>query len=649
AGVLIASMLGDKYFLDRQTADVFREGGTFHVLVISGLHITFIGALILLLARQFTNRRKLQAIVAVSALWFYGIAVGGETPVIRACVMFTIMMFGYGFYRTSTLLNALGASALVLLVWRPSDLFDPSFQLTFVSIAAIVALGLPIVEKLKMIGVWTPTAAHPFPPNVSNWLQRFCETVYWRDAAWEIERGRHIWSAQLLKFPLLRRIDTFGARHLLTFAFEGVVISLAVQVCLLPLLVFYFHRVSIASVVLNLWVGAVLAVESITAVIAFGLGSLSHVLAFPFETLTEMFNWLLVTVPSHLTESGWASIRVPIYSGPFRLLYLLYLVPVVASSVMIMRWDPFDLVKKKGMPKLIIALVSILILSSLIIFHPFSTSRPDMSLHIDFLDVGQGDAAFITFPNGETMLVDAGGRTDYGADGDNTFEPDIPRIGEAVVSEVLWERGLSHVDHIVATHADADHIQGLVDVSKNFSIRAAYFARLQTDHELVELLSLWQERRIPITRVGSGDIFDIGGARIEILNPPHGSPGDMSSNNGSVVMRVVFGETEILLTGDVEAPAEEVFLARGYPLTSDVIKVPHHGSRTSSTEGFVRAVAPAFAIISVGRRSMYGHPHSEVVERWKVAGANVLTTGEGGMISVSTDGKTLAIKQFRSE
>jgi competence protein ComEC len=190
AGVLIASMLGDKYFLDRQTAEVFREGGTFHVLVISGLHITFIGGLILLLVRRLTHRRMTQAVVAVSSLWLYGIAVGGEAPVIRACVMFTVMMFGYAFYRTSTLMNALGGSALVLLVWRPSDLFDPSFQLTFVSIAAIVALGLPVIEKLESIGGWTPTAARPFPPNVPNWLRRLSETIYWRDAAWEIERGR---------------------------------------------------------------------------------------------------------------------------------------------------------------------------------------------------------------------------------------------------------------------------------------------------------------------------------------------------------------------------------------------------------------------------------------------------------------------------
>jgi competence protein ComEC len=244
-------MLGDKYFLDRQTADVFREGGTFHVLVISGLHITFMGGLILLAVRLSTKNRMLQAGIAVSTLWLYGIAVGGEPPVVRACVMFTLMMFGYAFFRTSTLLNALGASVLVLLVWRPSDLFDPSFQLTFVSIAAIVAMGLPLVEHLEAIGTWTPTSTHPFPPNVPNWLRRSCETIYWNQAAWDIERGRQIWFAQLFKSPMKIRIDDLGVRRILTFVFEGVIISLAVQIWLLPaaglLFSSRFDRIGIAQ------------------------------------------------------------------------------------------------------------------------------------------------------------------------------------------------------------------------------------------------------------------------------------------------------------------------------------------------------------------------------------------------------------------
>jgi competence protein ComEC len=133
--------------------------------------------------------------------------------------------------------------------------------------------------------------------------------------------------------------------------------------------------------------------------------------------------------------------------------------------------------------------------------------------------------------------------------------------------------------------------------------------------------------------------------RIEVLNPPQGAATGTSSNNGSIVLRLVFGESEILLTGDIERPAEEGLLAKGQALAADVVKVPHHGSRTSSTDEFVAAVSPAHAIISVGRNSMFGHPHPEVVERWKVIGANVMITGEG-MISVVTDGRSLQLSHF---
>lgn len=131
AGVMIASLLGNKYFLDRSTGEAFREGGTFHILVISGAHITLLGVLIVGLLSRITRRRVWLFLVSNIILWAYTLAVGGEAPVTRAALMFTILSFSYVVQRQGTLLNALGASALALLIWKPSELFAPSFQLTF--------------------------------------------------------------------------------------------------------------------------------------------------------------------------------------------------------------------------------------------------------------------------------------------------------------------------------------------------------------------------------------------------------------------------------------------------------------------------------------------------------------------------------------
>ena len=652
AGILIASLLGDKYFLDKQTADIFREGGTFHILVISGLHITFIGGLTLLFVGLFTKRKFWQFAIACSFLWIYTLAVGADVPVVRASIMFTVMLFSQVIYRKSTLLNALGFCALILLVWRPSELFNPSFQLTFVSVAAIVGMAFPVIEKLRAIGSWTPTAETPFPPSVRNCLRRFCETLYWRENAWKIESGRQVWSAGLFKSPYLKWPETANLRGVLVFIFEGILVSLIVQIWLLPLLVVYFHRVSVAAILLNLWVGFFIALESFSAVAAVFLSSISEWLSLPLVKLTEIFNSLLLFVPGVLMDLDRAGFRLPVYSGPMKAVYLIYFLPVVILAVAAYSWDPFVIKANADERRLRHSIVYTtaafgLTLLAVIIFHPFSSPAVDRKLRIDFLDVGQGDAAFVTFPNGRTMLIDGGGRMNFGRD-DDGFEPDVPGIGEAVVSEFLWERGFSKVDFILATHADTDHMQGLTDVARNFDVSKAYFGRTPSaDSDFVELSAVLKRKKIDVEIIKHGDVINIGDVRIEVLYP-HGETDEqgVSDNNASLVLRIVFGENEFLFTGDIEKEAEADLLAKGVNLRSDVVKVPHHGSRTSLTPDFVRAVDSQIAVISVGRRSIFGHPHTEVVERWTNAGATVMTTGSKGTISIVSDGKTVAIKTF---
>jgi competence protein ComEC len=667
AGVLIASILGDKYFLDRRTAEVFREGGTFHVLVISGLHITFIGALALLFVRFFTRKRLWQFLIATAFLWAYSLAVGAEIPVVRAAIMFTILLFSQVIYRRGTLLNSLGACVLILLVWRPADLFTASFQLTIVSVAAIVAMAFPLIEKLRAIGSWSPSAPTPFPPNVPVWLKRFCETLYWREAVWERDASRQIWSAKLFKSPYLKWLERRNLQNPLRYIFEAFLVSFIVQLWLLPLLIVYFHRVSIFGVFLNLWVGIIIAFESFAAIIAVFLGQISSWLAFPFIKLTEFFNRMLLSLPNFLTENYWASIRLPHYSGAMKAIYFLYFVSILFFAFALYRWKPFELGSKFKVQSSKfkffsasqfsrIAASFFLILFSLIIFHPFSAPRADGKLHVDFLDVGQGDSIFITFPNGETLLVDGGGRMNFDkiyvrneSEGEpELFEPDTQNIGETVVSAFLWEKGYDKIDYILATHADADHIQGLADAAKNFKVKAAFFGRTPFKNEnFAELYSILQKRKIPSIKLARSDVLTFGNVKIEILFPVRDdAPETISDNNHSIVLRIICGERKFLLTGDIEKEAEKELLQNPEFLQADVVKVAHHGSRTSSTQEFIDAARAQIVVIPVGKDSPFGHPHEEVLERWKSAGARILTTGERGTISISTDGKDLQVETF---
>ena len=658
AGIMIASLLGNKYFLDKRTAELFREGGTFHVLVISGLHITFIGGLTLLLLKFFTKKRFWQFILASVFLWSYTLAVGADVPVVRAAVMFTILLFSQVIYRTAALPNSLGFCIFALLLWRPGDLFNPSFQLTFASVAAIVACAFPLIEILRKIGSWSPTAEMPFPADVPRWLKHFCETLYWRENVWEYENKQQIWSAKLFKSPYLSRLQTKHLQMITAYLFEGILVSLIVQIWLLPLLVFYFHRVSVVSILLNLWVGFFIALETFSALIAVFFAQINTVLALPLIKLTEILNWFLLMLPDVFVSNDWASFRVPVYADSMKAVYFLYFVPVLFAAFLLNRWKPFDLNFRSQNPnfKLILQFtgVCLTIFISVIIFHPLSAPTPDGKLHVEFLDVGQGDSTFVTFPNGETLLIDGGGKMNFNKmrakseDEPEPFEPDTQTIGEAVVSNFLWQRGYSQVDYILATHADTDHIQGLTDIAKNFRVRGAFFGRTPaTDEDFIELQSVLTRKKIPSRILSRGDVLAFGDVKVEILYPEiDDSPEAVSDNNHSVVLRIVYGTKKILLTGDIERETETKLLQNPSYLQADVVKVPHHGSRTSSTIEFVGAAKAEYAIIPVGRRSMFGHPHEEVVGRWKDSGAKIYKTGERGTISVSTNGKNLEVQTF---
>lgn len=308
-----------------------------------------------------------------------------------------------------------------------------------------------------------------------------------------------------------------------------------------------------------------------------------------------------------------------------------------------------------------------LIAVALIVFHPLSESAPDGRLRIDFLDVGQGDSALVTMPDNTTVLIDGGGRPGpfdkaFDGDGDSTFERDTRSIGEAVVSEHLWWRGLDHIDYVIATHADADHIDGLNDVARNFNVRAAVVARTPSrDAEYLKFVDTLAAGNIPVHTIGAGDVLRFGGVAASVLWPlSSGNTDAPSANNDSVVLRLQFGERSILLTADIETPAEnallklnaahenssERFIRRFDSLRADVVKVAHHGSKTSSTENFVAATRARVAVIPVGQTSMFGHPHVEVVKRWEASAAQVLTTGGQGTITVITDGRDLTVQTF---
>lgn len=663
AGVLKAALLGNRLYLSHSTAERFRQGGTFHILVISGLHISFIGGLVFLIMRRLTGRRAWQFTLSALFLWAYTLAVGAESSVVRAALMFTVIALGPVLHRRATSLNALGCAALLLLVWRPADLFDPSFQLTFLSVLAIVTIAWPLLQKLEKIGRWRPTSETPHPPVCPRILRTLGEALFWSEREWRREMEQAVYSYRLWKTAAAKILERWRIQRMLRYMFSALVVSASVQVMLLPLLVLYFHRLPIAALILNIGVGVMMAFVAVVALLALFVTQLSATLAAPIIRLAEHANWLMVHSVDPFTRAHIASIRLPEYHGPSAAVYALYYLPLVALAVMLSRWQPLqkDLMQSEdghlftrfAPHAMVIALIALM---AIVILHPFSARRPDGRLRVDFLDVGQGDAALLTMPDGTTLLVDGGGRPSYAGstqeesddERGETFERDTRSIGEAVVSEYLWWRGLDHVDYIVATHADADHIDGLNDVMRNFSVRAAFVGRAPPyDPEFRRFAMTAAESGVPVHVIGRGDTLQFGAVRVDVLWPERTiNMNAPSRNDDSVVLRLRLGPRIFLLTGDIEKGAEAALVRAADDLRSDVVKVAHHGSKTSSIESFVNASAPLYAVISVGATSIFGHPHKEVLERWNASGAQILITGRSGTITISTDGNDLRAETF---
>ena len=645
AGVLDAALLGNRYNLTRSSSERFREGGTFHVLVISGLHISFIGGIVLFALRRLTRRRLLQFVVPAAFVWCYAFAVGAESSVVRAALMFTFAGLGGVLFRPATSLNALGGAALLLLVQSPKQIFDPSFQLTFLSVLAIVVIAWPLLRKLSAIGAWYPTGDTPYPPNCSRGLKAFCEALFWSEQKWARELARTTHHYRLFKVPLAEALERYRIQRVLRYVFGALVVSAAVQIVLLPQMIVYFHRLSLSSLVLNIVVSVLLTALAAMALVGLLLTQISLSVAAPVLKLAEAINWLMVHSVDPFADVGVASLRLPEYSGWPRAIYVAYYLPLLLLVIALHRWEPLSrFAKKRADHRAWPTALAQMALIVIVILHPFSAAYAEGQLRVDFLDVGQGDAALITMPDGTTLLVDGGGRPRFRTDSNNEFERETRSIGESVVSEYLWWRGLDRVDYVLATHADADHIDGLNDVVRNFVVNTALVGRTPpNDPEFAKFSGSLMNTHLETVHVG--DVIHFGEVEVRVLWPP---PGTDSSNDDSVVLKLRFRERSILLTGDIEKKAEAALVAAPPDLRADVVKVAHHGSRTSSTDAFVSATKPRFAIISVGQDSIFGHPHGEVVERWKRVGADVLTTGKCGTISVNTDGKNLAVTGIES-
>jgi beta-lactamase superfamily II metal-dependent hydrolase len=293
-----------------------------------------------------------------------------------------------------------------------------------------------------------------------------------------------------------------------------------------------------------------------------------------------------------------------------------------------------------------IAAAVALALAVLVAWHPFAPSLYRGKLEVSVLDVGQGDSIFVAFPDGRTMLVDGGGQA--GAEVVSGFRSG-PDVGEEVVSPYLWSRGIKRLDVVALTHAHRDHLDGLHSVIANFTVGELWIGRNEETPAFLALLAEARARGVQVVQEIQGRTFGWDGVRGEVLWPADVSEVDKAANENSLVMRITDGSESFLLPGDIEKKAENELVDEHGPLAANFLKVPHHRSKTSSTDAFVGAVAPRVAVVSVGEGNQFGHPVASVVERYAQAGVRFLRTDKDGAVAAVTDGRELVVRSFVEE
>jgi len=631
-GVLRAMLLGDRSFVERAESTDFQKTGVFHVLVVAGLHVGALAVFLFWIGRVLRLTPFWTALTTLTVLLAYVAVVEQRPPVLRAALMTALVVIGGLFFRRLDLLNSAGMAALILLIAKPLAVRDSSFQLTFLAIGCIAGLAAPWLEK----------NLQPYVKALRGWRDVTRDAAHEpRAAQFRIDlRATTRWISLRVPRPVANYTGDMLARGIAASLrlCELLVITLALQIGMLPLMARDFHRVTLSAPLVNLAAvpitGIVVPLGFLTLGSGLFLPGVGKVLAAPLAWVTT----LLLHVVRWFAQFPRWSYGIP---GPPIWLIVTFLTACVLLAVAARssnswsRWPSRSAAGVLGLSALTIGMF------------PFSPRWSAGKLELTVLDVGQGDSLFVVSPHGRTLLMDGGGGFIgfAGHEQQNGIDP-----GEEAVSPYLWSRGFQKLDVVALTHAHQDHIGGLAAILENFRVGTLWIGREVESGALAKLENLAREKKIPVVHELRGKAFSWDGVEAQLLWPEI-SPqavGTSAKNNDSLVLHLEYGERGMMLPGDAEKQAESTIVSDNdeTALRADVLKVGHHGSKNSTTPEFLAAVRPRVAVISAGEDNPYGHPNPELLARLTAAGVRILRTDHDGAVHVLTDGKRLEISCF---
>jgi competence protein ComEC len=589
--IAAAVLIGDRTGVPDQTRDALQAAGTYHVIAISGGNIAILAAGACGLLALVGIRGRVNALLTIVVLVAFATVVTAGPSVWRATVMAIAYFAARVIDQRTPVWQATTAAAAIILVLKPLDLDDPGFLMTFGATTALI-------EGARRGVALVPAGLKPLSRNAS------------------VTRPSPGGGGNKIR----------PAAAMLSWIVATIIGSLAVEVALLPVSASAFSRVTSAGLVLNLLAVPAMAVVQIGAMMV-TLVNQSPPLAYGAGWTTHVAASALVSSADLVKAAPWLAARVPPPSVWLVLVYYTALLVTVA-----------------GRGHLRIASASLYLFALVAIVSGTDLTRVgrglESSLALTVFDVGQAESLLLE-AGGHSMLIDAGG-SPFGGGID---------VGRRVLAPALWARGVRSLDALLVTHGDPDHLGGALAVVDDFRPRQIWEGIRVPQHPPTEqLIRDAAQLRIPLAPLRVGETMRLGDIQLRVLHPP---PPDWERrrvrNDDSVVLEVVYGDVAMLFTGDISGEIERAILPQLTRSRIRILKVAHHGSRTSSSSALLEGWRPQIAVISCGRGNRFGHPTPEVLQRLESIGATVLRTDRDGQITIETDGRSIRTATYIQE
>ncbi len=590
AGAIVAAIvIGDRAGLDQDVQRRLQEAGTYHVIAISGGNIAILAGLLIGGFRFAGSLGRGAMVSSIAVLLGYAQFVGGGASVNRATLMAVLYFGAQIFDHKSSPLNVLAVVGALLVAVDPLSVADPAFLLTCGATFAILVVA-PLAAMIN-----AKLAKH------AERKQRSADSASTAVAA-------------LIVVALQEGVSMFVA-------------SAATEALLFPVGAAVFSRVTFAGLALNFLAIPLMAVAQIAGMTVVPVSLVS-------TRAAQLFGWVAYLGAAGLVASADLVRFVPALT--YRIAKPPWITIAVYYIALVAVWLAAGRLRRRvvrvAAPIAVAAALWILVDPRTLV------RRGDGRLHVTFLDVGQGDSALVTFPLGSTLLVDAGG-----VGSSSSFD-----IGDRVVAPVIRTAGYRRLDRMAFSHGDPDHIGGASSVLREFRpLQVWEGIPVPRSTALTSLRLATESAGERWANVYADDHEWIDGVEVVARHPvPADWERQKVRNDDSLVLELRWREVSVVLTGDIGAGVERSIADRFPASTLRVIKVPHHGSATSSSRDFIEALHPQVAVVSVGRGNHFGHPVPAVLERYRAVGAEIFRTDQDGAVTMDSDGDSIAMTTF---